>query len=384
MGHSFFKPVALNMPSVTAAAGVSHSQDTVFSGGSSGAPLALWNSSKSDEIKAYLDAGNVELFGMTFEGTYPTTEGYKLWFDYAISSNSAVDTFMIGLPWLDFPTDYDTSNYTSTYRAQVQTLWPTLLAELRREYPNVTIMDVPYGLGVVELRLLLDEGALAADVSAMTGDKANALYVDHKGHGGDIVHDLSSLIWLNRVYGVDLSTLTLDKVGFGGYTVDLIAIANAVLRAYDEGSTCGSDACTAVTWPVQPPADADDDDGGGGGGGGEPCTDSDVQIVRRAEQAGIPGISSCADASGYCSHEQYGAAMRQACACTCSPARQDNVEASGLSSFAYLGIAAGGAGIVLTLVGLYICRRHLRRRSAVQGGPAAYPAPNKAVPTPVV
>lgn len=254
MGHSFFKPVALKMPSLTEAAGLSHSQDTVFSGGQNGAPLALWNSNKSDEIKAFLDAGDVELFGMTFEGTYPTTEGYKLWFDYALSKNGQTK-FMIALPWLDYPADYDTSNYTSTYRAEVQTFWPEFLAELRLEYPNATILDVPYGLGVVELRLLFDAGALVADVSAMTGDAATALYVDRKGHGGDIVHDLSSLIWLDRIYGVDLSTLNTQVYGdtFGDYTADLIAIAISVLEAYDAGSVCGSDACTTVTWPTTPP-----------------------------------------------------------------------------------------------------------------------------------
>ena len=51
--------------------------EVVFNGGSNGAPQALWeNDQKRREIQGYFDGGNVELFAMTYEGTYPTDEGY--------------------------------------------------------------------------------------------------------------------------------------------------------------------------------------------------------------------------------------------------------------------------------------------------------------------
>ena len=120
--------------------------------------MSLWNSNtKSAEIKGHLDAGDIALFGMTYEPTHPTTAGYENWFNYALSRNPNT-TFMIGLPWSDFPSQSTTSVYTSTYRGAVQTLWPGLIGQLRSLYPNVTIIDNPYGLSAIELRLLFDGG----------------------------------------------------------------------------------------------------------------------------------------------------------------------------------------------------------------------------------
>ena len=118
-------------------------------------------------------------------------------------------------------------------------MWGDLIAELRLLYPDVTIIDVPYGLGVAELRLLFDAGVLP-DVFALTGPGGVSLHTDNKGHGGDIVFDLSSLIWLNRIYDVDLSTYD----GPLEYAADLTAIAASVLDAYDAGDVCGTGPCS--------------------------------------------------------------------------------------------------------------------------------------------
>lgn len=83
MGHSFFRPVANGLAVHPLQAGIAgHSQTVFFAGGCNGAPLSLWNNPvKSAQIKAKLDTGNVELFGMTYHGCAPTTEGYELWID---------------------------------------------------------------------------------------------------------------------------------------------------------------------------------------------------------------------------------------------------------------------------------------------------------------
>ena len=106
---------------------------------------------------------------------------------------------MIGLPWLDYPTEYDTDSYTSVVRNAAQTNWTDFLEELRGKYPNVTIIDNPYGLSVVELRILQSAGSVP-DVTAMTGLAATSLFTDYKGHGGDILKDTASLVWLDRIY----------------------------------------------------------------------------------------------------------------------------------------------------------------------------------------
>lgn len=287
IGHSFFRPVADKMPQVTAAAGLSHDQATVFSGGETGAPEALWNNVvKRLEIQGHLDAGDIELFGMTYEGTYPTIAGYELWFDYALAKNPNTK-FMLALPWLDYPSFYNADEYASAVRIDAIAVWEDLLVELRGKYPDATIINVPYGLGVAELRLLFDAGILPG-VFALTGPGGVSLHTDNKGHGGEIVFDLSSLIWLNRIYDVDLST-------YGGpleYMADLTVIAASVLDAYDAGDLCGSYPCS--------------------------CVDNDARIAQLAASIGETWVSGCTDVLDYCeANSQEGRQVRQHCCQTC-------------------------------------------------------------------
>ena len=102
MGHSF-RPMADGMPFHTEEAGIEgHRQTTVFAEQKNGAPLALWNNeSKRSDIQAALDKGDVDLFGMTYEPTCPTTEGYEKWISYALEKNAKTRLF-IALPWKYF------------------------------------------------------------------------------------------------------------------------------------------------------------------------------------------------------------------------------------------------------------------------------------------
>ena len=237
IGHSFFIPVAEKLPDLAALAGLNHSQNEVFSGGNSGTPLSLWNNAANRaKIKGYLNTGQVELLGMVY-APGDRTEGHELWIDYALSQNP--DTkFMVGAPWLDFPESFNTTAYTSVVRTLTKTTYPAVLASLRAKYPGVTIVDNPYSLGTVELRLLFDAGQVP-DVLSLTGDdRATSIFYDQKGHGGDILLDLLSLFFVNRIYGVEC-----DRNPFK-WSTNLAAVAQSVLDAYDAGSLCGTAACS--------------------------------------------------------------------------------------------------------------------------------------------
>ena len=230
MGHSFFRPFADQLPFHTVRAGVDgHSQTVEFSGGASGAPMSLWNDAgHRASIQAVLDGGDVELFGMTYEPTYPTTEGYELWFDYALAQNP--DTaFFIALPWPDFPTSYaDAQEYADFWYGAYDTAWPAFIDSLRALYPDVTIYSIPYGAAALELRTLFEAGNLP-DVSSLQGAEADAIFTDNKGHAGQILKDLGELIWLDAIYGVDLDKYAYDP----GYQTDLKAIAKSIMDAHD-------------------------------------------------------------------------------------------------------------------------------------------------------
>ena len=222
IGHSFFVPIARELPAHAARAGVvGHTQSEVFSGGQSGTPSSLWeNPTKSAQIKSILDTGTVDIFAMTYD---PDSEGYEEWIDYALAANPNT-TIYIGLPWIDFPSDWTTEDYASFWLTAHRTAWPALLASLQALYPGVEILNLPYGQSAIELRLLFESGNLP-DVSSMTGAAGSAIFTDYKGHAGRILKDTAAMIWLSTFYGTNLYNYNWNH----GYTTDLRQIAGAIM-----------------------------------------------------------------------------------------------------------------------------------------------------------
>jgi hypothetical protein len=229
IGHSFFKPFAKGLPDHAAQAGImNHSQSIVFSGGSSGAPEALWNNaSKRDDIQGILNGGDIELFGMTYHTNYPSLTGYKNWIDYALAQNP--DTrFAIGLPWTPYPSQVSAATYARDWHEFHTDTIHAGITQLRSLYPGTDIFCVPYGQSAAELRHLFADGTLD-DVDVLQGEADNAIYTDDLGHAGDILVDLGRLVWLNAFYDVDLTTYAHNP----GYNADLKAIAQDIMDGHD-------------------------------------------------------------------------------------------------------------------------------------------------------
>lgn len=229
IGHSFFIPIANTMPVHTETAGVQyHTQTTVFSGGGSGAPEALWNNvSKSEEIRAVLDAGGVDFFAMTYHYDYPELTGYTNWINYALEENPGVKV-AVGMPWTPNPESYDSTAYrTGTEEFHAATFHP-LIDELRALYPDLDIYCIPYGLGAVELRDLYAAGTLD-DVEALVSGSVESIYNDTLGHADGILYSVVEMIWLNAIYGIDLSSYPYDP----GYNADVKAIAKEVMDEHE-------------------------------------------------------------------------------------------------------------------------------------------------------
>ena len=231
IGHSFFRPVAEQMPFHAALVGlVDHTQFVVFSGGASGSPQALWeNAAKRAEIQAILGSGNVELFGMTYAPEYPTTEGYENWINYALEQNSET-RFFIGLPWADFPGNYDAQSYGAALLQAHEAQWHPFIDQLKMLYPDNEVFCIPYGLGAAALRQLFEAGNLP-DVDHLTHATEDSIFNDAKGHADDILIDQAALIWLNAIYDVDLNTYAWDP----GYVTDIKAIAQQIADAHEAG-----------------------------------------------------------------------------------------------------------------------------------------------------
>ena len=99
---------------------------------------------------------------------------------------------------------------------------------IRALYPGVDIFCIPYGQSALELRNLYEQGDLP-DVTTMTGDKDEAIFVDKKGHPGNILTDLGRLVWLRSIYNVDLSTYAHDP----GYQTDLKELAQTITDGHE-------------------------------------------------------------------------------------------------------------------------------------------------------
>ena len=131
---------------------------------------------------------------------------------------------------------------------------------LASQYPGVTIIDNPYGLGIVEARLLFEAGGLP-DVDKLfggcdedvTGENpcGDNLFNDYRGHIGNFGRSLTALMWLNRIYKVDPSTYSSawlsnsrqDRLAGRTFETNITAVAKAVLDAYDVGNLCGTSLC---------------------------------------------------------------------------------------------------------------------------------------------
>ena len=229
MGHSFFEPPALRLEKLASTAGISnHTQTFFFGGGASGAPEEMWNNgSRREEIRRVLETGNVDLVGMTFHPQYPTLTGYRAWIDEALSHNPNT-TFFIGMPWLLEPQSMTADQYAVEWQAAYTDTAVALVNELRTEYPFTAIFAVPYGKSAAVLYQLFESGELP-EVESLVGDNFTALFTDGTGHVGEMIQELSGLVWLRSIYCVDLRTVWYQS----WFTQDLKSLATAIVDEDD-------------------------------------------------------------------------------------------------------------------------------------------------------
>jgi hypothetical protein len=244
-GNSFFKPYAERIGSFASDAGFSDHSDTgVFAGGDRGVPKYLWsnpsaaNQENKQQIQAALDDGGVDVFGMTgsniAESENPT-DGYREWIAYALEKNPDVD-ILISIPQIDFPADWaqraQDAGFTdidALYSYFVNDMMnQTLIDQLRLEFPSTHIFSIPTGKSSKVLAQMYQSGTLLDDVLAK-GPFEDSLFTDEKGHQGKIIVTTGTLMWLNGLYEVDLSSYQADT----GFETDLHAIASEIMEQHD-------------------------------------------------------------------------------------------------------------------------------------------------------
>ena len=256
MGHSYFRRQADAMEEYAALAGIpDHRSASYFYGGYKGSAAAIWEDvvpgAKAD-IQGHLDAGDIEMFGMTLfvDPEAPEddvthidnqTQGMKNWIEYALSKNP--DTiFFVALPWLGRPLEYvgetgdpQTSGYEEYREAIIQseTGIKPLIDELRATFADAEIFLLAYGQGSVELRTLYNNGNLP-DVDTLVSDKdLLGIHSDTHGHAEQLLTDLNTLVWLKSIYNYDVLEFNKEYP----YATDIKAIAHDVASRQDPAYT---------------------------------------------------------------------------------------------------------------------------------------------------
>ncbi len=240
IGNSFFKPYAEKLDDLSTIAGFeNHNSTRITRGGDNGRPINFWNDSNSNEhlqIKAALDQGNIDVFGMT-AGNEPEdrTEGHRAWINYALENNPDISIF-IAIPQIDFPANWEERAQEYGFDT-IQELYDyfvndivhnEMVDQLRIEFPSTNIFTIPTGWTSVYLDQMNTDNELSDDITRF-GPQATSLFVDNKGHQGDIIREAGALLWLKSIYSVDLNTFSYDM----GFNTNLNEIVNQIVDSHD-------------------------------------------------------------------------------------------------------------------------------------------------------
>jgi len=238
MGNSFFRPYAERFRELALDAEfLEHKDTTVFRGGDNGTPIGLWNNEDTQtEIKQILDAGDIQMLGMTwYYNENNPLSGFTEWIDYALQNNPNIKIF-VSIPPIDFPADWQQraegfgyNNVRELYEFVVSDLThKAVIDELRERYPSTEIFSLPTGWATFDLVNQYENDLLLDDVS-LFGSYDDSIFTDAKGHQGKIVVYTGALVWLNGLYGVNLRTNEFDT----GFNTDLHTIAEEIMDLHD-------------------------------------------------------------------------------------------------------------------------------------------------------
>ena len=238
IGHSFGRPFARELPSFVEMAGIdNHVQEIVFRGGPNGSPQSLWEDPKvREEIQNILSESDTDLLVMiccseNFLESRQSDWAVENWIDYALSVNPETD-FALALPWPDYPEDYENNEaYSERIIEAHASAWHPFIDNLRDLYPQSEIQSIFHGRAAIELRGLFESGSLP-EISEMTSKRPPGIFTDRKGHAGQILLDLGTLIWLGTIYDIDMNDFPVSELKINGesYETDLITIAQEILN----------------------------------------------------------------------------------------------------------------------------------------------------------
>ena len=227
IGHSFFVPVSRVFGKLATSNEVAgHVQREFFRGGKNGSPGELWKEEKTRaQVIEHLSSGKVELLGMTyFSPANSSLEDYGRWIDTALKHNPDTRIF-IGFAWgkinskgrggqtplVDGRRSLD--EYVKTGLAYQKLAYHHVILELRKRYPQTTILGSHYGIASGVLWQHFEDGKLPGIDRLVRAKKTqqHSIYTDAMGHANAPLLTTCALVWLHDIYGMDPAVIKLGK-----------------------------------------------------------------------------------------------------------------------------------------------------------------------------
>ena len=103
-----------------------------------------------------------------------------------------------------------------------------MIDQLRDEFPSSNIFSIPTGYATFELYQMSLEGLLLDEIN-MFGPKETSIFTDQKGHQGDIVIETGGLVWINSLYGLDLTQYNYET----GFNTNLFEIGSRIMSNHN-------------------------------------------------------------------------------------------------------------------------------------------------------
>jgi len=240
-GNSFFAPVATSFDAVAQANGYSeHEMNVFFSGGPSGRPAQLWEDTDARrDIAGLLTTSDADVFALSGIGSLAdetTIEDYQNWINLATTVNPDIHIF-IGRAWPSQSPAREASQVHELVDFNSQRTFD-VVEELRADNPDIEITFVSYGKTAPVMMDLFASGDLP-DLDALVADPLIgipdelALFEDIiPGHGGPMMEEIASLVWLETLYGADTGSLLFsDYQSDVEFIVDEVTAYNAQFEA---------------------------------------------------------------------------------------------------------------------------------------------------------
>ena len=180
LGHSYFKPGALDIKELAPYAGYHRHSDVLqFKGGKAGDVGSLWENEEETLAKDTIKEGGVELIAVTWYNEPDDNEvgDYQNWINLALEHNAdTFDTFVIQSVW---PNAYTTPDYedAEALQEEINAIINGIVRSLRSDYPDLTILHMPVGQAMIKLWELYLQGKLGPEIQGVTipGNDQNTL-----------------------------------------------------------------------------------------------------------------------------------------------------------------------------------------------------------------